>query len=459
MNTFQTVFEQQKRHFASGVTRTYQWRVEQIDRMARLVGENETALQQAVTKDFKTASQEYVFETLACLGEVEFQKSQLKDWMAPVEVPVPKALAATGHRGVIYRDPYGVALIIGPFNGPLLLLLRPAITALAAGNCCVLKLSEKLNSTSSLRANLCPKYYGPGGVTAVGGHREETTELLKLPFDFIFFTGSTSTGKVVARAAAENLTPVLLELGGQNPAIVDETANLPDAAKKIVWGKMAWGGQWCTSPGYAYVHQSVAERFAAEAKSALIALYGKDPRNNPDYSRVINAREVSRLAGLLDPTKVIAGGKSDPDASYLDPTLVYPVTWDDKIMHDEVFGPILAILTYRTLDEAMERISKGPRPLAAFIFSRDQKAIDRFPGELSFGGGAVNQVNVHLLLESMPFGGVGSAGIGHYYGKYGFDMLTHAKSMLISKPDVAIEHLFPPYTPEKNAELKVWFAY
>ena len=166
MNTFQTVFEQQKRHFASGVTRTYQWRVEQLDRMARLVGENETALQQAIAKDFKTASQEQVFETLACLGEVEFQKSQLKDWMAPIEAPVPKALAATGHRGVIYRDPYGVALIVGPFNGPLLLLLRPAITALAAGNCCVLKLSEKLNSTSALLLDLVPKYFKPEAVVA-----------------------------------------------------------------------------------------------------------------------------------------------------------------------------------------------------------------------------------------------------------------------------------------------------
>ena len=459
MNTFQTVFEQQKRHFASGVTRTYQWRVEQLDRMARLVGENETALQQAIAKDFKTASQEQVFETLACLGEVEFQKSQLKDWMAPTEAPVPKALAATGHRGVIYRDPYGVALIIGPFNGPLLLLLRPAITALAAGNCCVLKLSEKLNSTSALLLDLVPKYFKPEAVVAVTGHREEITELLKLPFDFIFFTGSTSTGKVIARAAAENLTPVLLELGGQNPALVDETANIPDAAKKIVWGKMAWGGQWCTSPGYAYVHESVAEAFVAEAKKALIALYGEHPESNPDYSRIINVREVSRLASLIDPAKVVIGGESDPDARYLAPTIVYPISWDDKIMEDEVFGPILPILTYRTLDEAFRRISTTPLPLAAFIFSRSQSTIDRFVGELSFGGGAVNQVNIHLFVETMPFGGVGPAGMGHYYGKYGFDMLTHAKSMLISPPDVAIEHLFPPHTPEKNAELKVWFEY
>src|SRR6201982_651964 len=305
MNTFKELFDGQKRYFATGTTRSYEWRIEQLDRMARLVGENETALQLAIAKDFKTASQEQIFETLACLGEVEFQKSQLKDWMAPVNAPVPKALAGTGHRGVIYRDPYGIALIVGPFNGPLLLLLRPAITALAAGNCCVLKLSEKLNSTSALLLDLVPKYFEPEAVAAVTGHREEITELLKLPFDFIFFTGSTSTGKVIARAAAENLTPILLELGGQNPALVDETANIPDAAKKIVWGKMAWGGQWCTSPGYAYVHESVAERFVGEAKAALRALYGEDPKSNPDYSRIISAREVSRLQALIEPEKVV----------------------------------------------------------------------------------------------------------------------------------------------------------
>jgi aldehyde dehydrogenase (NAD+) len=459
MNSFQELFDRQKRHFATGATRSYEWRVEQLDRMSRLVGENEAALQQAVAQDFKTASQEYIFETQACLGEVEFQKSMLPGWMAPTEAPVPRALAATGHRGVVYREPYGVALIVGPSNGPLLLLLRPAIAALAAGNCCVLKLSSALKATTALLLDLVPKYFELEAVAAVAGHREEITELLKLPFDFIFFTGSTSTGKVIARAAAENLTPVLLELGGQNPALVDETANIPDAARKIVWGAMAWGGQWCTSPGYAYVHESVAEAFVAEAKAALIALYGEEPKPNPDYSRIISARDVSRLAALIDPAKVVIGGQSDADARYLDPTIVYPVSWDDSVMEDEVFGPILPVLTYRTLDEALGRISAAPRPLAAFIFSRSQGAIDRFVGELSFGSGAVNQANVHLFVESMPFGGVGPAGMGHYYGKYGYDMLTHAKSLLISPPDVAIEHLFPPYSPEKNAELKMWFEY
>src|SRR5216684_3002360 len=459
MNTFQTVFEQQKRHFASGVTRTYQWRVEQIDRMARLVGENEIALQQAIAKDFKTASQEQIFETLACLAEVEFQKSHLKDWMAPVEAPVPTFLAKTGHKAMVHREPFGVALIMGPSNGPLLLLIRPAIAALAAGNTCVLKLSEALPATAKLLLELVPKYFDPRAVVAVPGGREEDTELLQLPFNFIFFTGSTNVGKVVARAAAENLTPVLLELGGINPALVDQTANIPDAAKKIVWGAMAWGGQWCTSPGYAYVHESVAEDFVAEAKKALVELFGEDPKSNSDYSRIINAHAVDRLASLIDPAKVIAGGKSDPEAHYLDPTLLYPVTWDDKVMADEVFGPILPILTYNSLNEAFERIAATPRPLAGFVFNRNQKTIDRFIGELSYGGGGVNLVNVHLFVETMPFGGTGLAGMGNYYGKYGFDALTHAKSILISPPDVAIEHLYSPFTDEKNQALQQWFEY
>src|SRR6202453_3968369 len=459
MNRVQKIFDTQKGLFATGVARTYEWRVDQLDRMARMIGENEQRFQKAMAKEFKTASQEFIFETQASMGESEVQKSQLKEWMKPVEAPVPRFLAETGHKGMIYREPYGVALIIGPFNGPLLLLIRPALAALAAGNTCILTLSEALPETTRVLLELISKYFDPSAVTVVAGGKEQNTELLKLPFDFIFFTGSTVVGKIVARAAAENLTPVLLELGGMNPALVDETANIPDAAKKIVWGKMAWGGQWCTSPGYAYVHESVADAFAAAAKKALVDLFDNDPKSNSDYSRIINARTVDRLASLIDPAKVIAGGKSDRDAHYLDPTLLYPVTWEDKIMEDEVFGPILPILTYRSFDEAMARIAKTGRPLAGFIFSRDQKTIDRFIGRLSFGGGGVNLVNVHLFVETMPFGGTGSAGMGHYYGKYGFDALSHAKSILISPPDVAIDHLYSPFTEAKNRELEGWFDY
>jgi aldehyde dehydrogenase (NAD+) len=350
-------------------------------------------------------------------------------------------------------------LIVGPSNGPLTLLLRPALCALAAGNTCVLKLSPATAATGALLMKLVPAYFDPRAVAVVTGHREALGELLELPFDFIFCTGSTSLGKVVARAAAENLTPVLLELGGQNPALVDETANVADAARKISWGAMAWGGQWCTSPGYAYVHESIADSFVAEAKTALTEMFGTDPKANPDYSRVISSHDVNRLLALIDPAKVVTGGAGDPDARYLDPTVLYPVTWADKVMEDEVFGPLLPVLTYSSLDEAFQRMSQTLRPLAGFVFSRNESTINRFINELSYGGGAVNQVNIQLFIETMPFGGSGASGIGHYYGKYGFDMLSHAKSMLVSPPDVAIEHLFPPYTADKVEALEQWFQY
>jgi len=459
MNPFQEIFNKQKAYFDSDATKSYEWRIDQLTRLENLLKENSQALEDAISKDFKTASQEKVFEVQAPLGTAAFAKADLKEWMTPVDVVVPKALRESGHTAKVYREPYGVTLVIGPFNGPLTLLFDPAVNVLAAGNPCIFKISEGLPATGKLLLDLIPKYFGPRSVAAVTGSKEEVTELLKLPFDFIVFTGSVKVGKIVMEAAAKNLTPILLELGGQNPAFVDLTANLPDAAKKIVWGALAWGGQWCTSPGYAYAHESVVEEFVAECKKAVVELYGTDPKNNSDYSRIISPKAVERLAGLIDQKKVISGGKSDPKARYIDPTILYPVTWDDPIMEDEIFGPLLPILTYTDIDAAFREVKKHPKPLAGFFFSRDQKAIDHFLASLSFGGGAVNQVNIHLFVETMPFGGVGYSGIGQYYGKAGFDALTHAKSILISPPDVAIEHLFPPYTAEKVEALSQWFDY
>jgi aldehyde dehydrogenase (NAD+) len=424
-----------------------------------MLKENDKRFSEASRSDFKTALPENIFEVSASLATIEFTKSQLKEWMKPVEAPIPKFLAASGHKGILYREPYGVTLIICPFNGPLLLSLRPATAALAAGNPCILKLSEAIPATDDLLLELIPKYFEPEALAAVTGNREEVAELLQLPFDFMFLTGSVGAGKAVMKAAAEHLTPVLLELGGQNPAIVDETADLPDAAKKIVWGAMAWGGQWCTSPGYAAVHDSVAEAFVAECKKAVVDLYGTDPKSNSDYSRIISSAAVKRLASLIDPSKVVSGGKFDASARYLDPTILYPVSWSDKVMEDEVFGPILPILTYSDLGKLLAKIKSLPRPLSGYVFSRNQEAIDRVLSSLSFGGGAVNQTNILVFIETMPFGGVGSSGIGNYYGKYGFDSLTHAKSILISPPDVAIDHLFPPYTVEKVEALNQWFDY
>lgn len=457
-NNYAELFNRQKAFFATNVTKSFEWRIEQLDRLARLLSEHTSELYDALSRDFKTALSERVFEVAATLGTIEVTRGFLRSWMQPIEAPVPKFLAKSGHKAIVYREPYGVTLIMGPFNAPLLSLLRPVVTALAAGNTCILKVSDAPN-TGKLLMKLVPQYFAPEALVAITGGPTEIAELLRLPFDFIFFTGSTRVGKIVLRAAAENITPVVLELGGQNPAIVDQTANLPDAAKKIVWGATAWGGQWCTSPGYAYVHGSVAEEFVVECRKAAIELYGENPKQNPDYSRIINAREVRRLTLLVDKKKVISGGDYDEAERYFAPTILYPVDWKDPVMQGEIFGPILPILEYSNLQEAINQIKSRPSPLAAYIFSKDQDAIDEFVSGFSFGGGAVNQTNVHVYLDSIPFGGVGESGIGAGNGKYGFESMTHAKSILISPPDASIDHVYPPFTMDKIQSLRQWLDY
>ena len=455
---YETIFNRQKAYFASNITKSFEWRLDQLNRLAQMLSEHTDEFYDALSRDFKTALSEKVFEVAATLGTIEVTKSFLKSWMQPIEAPVPKFLAESGHKAVVYREPYGVTLIMGPFNGPLLCLLRPAITALAAGNTCILKVSDAPN-TGKLLVELAPQYFAPEALVAIAGGPGEIADLLRLPFDFIFFTGSTRVAKIVLRAAAENITPVLLELGGQNPAIVDQTANLPDAAKKLVWGATAWGGQWCTSPGYAYVHETVADEFVTECRKAVIDLYGENPKDNPDYSRIINAREVRRLALLIDREKVITGGGYDEEERYFEPTILYPVEWTDKVMQGEIFGPILPILRYASLQDALTQIKLRPRPLAGFIFSRNQITIDEFVSGFSFGGGAVNQTNVHVYIDSVPFGGVRESGIGYSNGKYGYDSMTHAKSILISPPDVSIDHVYPPFTMDKIHALNQWLEY
>jgi len=457
-NIYEDIFNRQKAYFATNITKSYEWRLDQLDRLARMLSEHTNEFYDALSLDFKTALSEKVFEVAATLGTIEVTKGFLESWMQPIEAPVPKFLSKSGHKAIVYREPYGVALIMGPFNAPLLSLLRPAITALAAGNTCILKVSDAPN-TGKLLMELAPQYFAPEALVTITGGPTEIAELLRLPFDFIFFTGSTRVGKIVLRAAAENITPVLLELGGQNPAIVDETANVPDAAKKLVWGATAWGGQWCTSPGYAYVHEKVADEFVAECRKAVIELYGENPKQNPDYSRIINASEVGRLARLVDEEKLVVGGGYDEAERYFEPTILYPVVWTDKVMQGEIFGPILPILRYSNLREAITQIKRRPRPLAGYIFSRNQNTIDEFVSGFSFGGGAVNQTNVHVYLDSIPFGGVGESGIGVGNGKYGFDSMTHAKSILISPPDASIDHIYPPFTMDKVQALNQWLDY
>jgi len=443
-NRFQPLFDVQREHFLSDATKSYEWRIDQLDRMERMLTDNRDALCAALYQDFGKPPFEQLFEITVPTGVIKYYRENLRELMAPQPQPIPVGLEATGNSGVIYKEPYGVTLVIGPFNAPILLLLDPAIAALAAGNTVILKPANTTPATAALLSQLVPRYFAPENVTIVTGGREEIGALLELPFDFIFFTGSSTVGKVVMRAAAENLTPVILELGGQNPTIVDATANLDIAADRIAWGHNAISGQWCIAPGYVYVHESFADAFIAKLKASIVKMYGEDPGKSPDFARMISEHDAERVASYIQPGKVVHGGRFDVKARYVEPTILYPSTWDDPALQQEVFGPVLPVMPYRDLKEIVSIMKRKPKPLAAYIFSKDQAVIDYVLGSLSFGGGCINQTNLHCWIDSLPFGGVGSSGMGKYYGKAGFDALSNTKAMLIGNPDLLLD-VFPPY--------------
>lgn len=450
-NQFDDIFNAQKQQYYSDATKTRDWRMDQLDRMERMLTENQQAFCEALHGDFGKPPFEQMFEISVPLGVIKYYKDNLDALMAPQEVEIPRGLADTGNRGVIFKEPYGVTLVIGPFNAPVLLLLDPAIAALAAGNTVILKPANTTPRTAALFADIIPKYFASENVAVVTGGREEITALLELPFDFIFFTGSSNVGKIVMRAAAENLTPVILELGGQNPTIVDATANLDIAADRIAWGHNAISGQWCIAPGYVYVHGDIADLFIEKLKLAVVKMYGADPRQSPDFARMISEHDAERVASYIIPDKVVPGGHYDVAARYVEPTILYPSTWDDPAMQQEVFGPVLPVLPYSNLHEIVETIKRKPKSLAAYIFSKDQKTIDYVLNAVSFGGGCVNQTNLHCWIDSLPFGGVGYSGMGKYYGKAGFDALSNTKAMLIGNPDLELD-VFPPYAGKDIAK-------
>ncbi|MDZ5454576.1 aldehyde dehydrogenase family protein [Labrys sp. ZIDIC5] len=443
-NPFQSMLDAQREHFLSDATKSYEWRIDQLDRMERMLTDNKDALCAALHEDFGKPPFEQLFEITVPMGVIRYYRENLKALMAPEPVKISDGLEATGSRGVIYKEPYGVTLVIGPFNAPILLLLDPAIAALAAGNTVILKPANTTPRTAALLADLVPRYFASENVAIVTGGREQISALLELPFDFIFFTGSSAVGKVVMRAAAEHLTPVLLELGGQNPTIVDATANLDIAADRIAWGHNAISGQWCIAPGYVCVHESVADAFIAKLKASILKMYGDDPSRSPDFARMISTHDAERVASYILPEKVVHGGRFDVEARYVEPTILYPSEWSDPALQQEVFGPVLPVLVYSDLKATIDIIKRKPKPLAAYIFSKDQGTIDLVLASLSFGGGCINQTNLHCWIDSLPFGGVGNSGIGKYYGKAGFDALSNTKAMLIGNPDVELD-VFPPY--------------
>lgn len=444
MNKYQSMFERQKEFFYTDTSQTYEWRMNQLGRLERMLTENQEVFCQALKTDFNKPPFEQLFEITVPLGNIRYYKENLKQLMDPESVTIPKGLEETGNKGIIYKEPFGVTLVIGPFNAPILLLLDPAIAALAAGNPVILKPANTTPIVAALFQELIPKYYEPEAVSIVTGGREEITALLELPFDFIFFTGSSAVGKIVMRAAAENLTPIVLELGGQNPTIVDETANLDIAVDRIVWGHMAISGQWCIAPGYVYVHESIADEFLDKLKASVIKMYGEDPSQSPDFARMISEHDTERVASYIVPEKVVLGGRFNVKDRYVEPTILYPSTWEDPAMQQEIFGPVFPILVYNDLKEIVEIIKRKPKSLAAYFFSKNQANIDYFINSVSFGGGCINQTNLHCWIDSLPFGGVGYAGMGKYYGKAGFDALSNTKAMLIGNPDLELD-VFPPY--------------
>lgn len=444
MNPFTAILNAQQSHFLSDATKSYAWRMDQLDRMERMLREHQQDFCDALYQDFRKPPFEQLFEITVPLGVIHYYREHLSELMAPQPVPVPPGLAAEGYSGVIYKEPYGSTLVIGPFNAPVLLLLDPAIAALAAGNPVVLKPANTTPTVATLFQRLIPMYFAPEAVAVVTGGREEISALLELPFDFIFFTGSATVGRVVMRAAAEHLTPIVLELGGQNPTVVDATANLDIAVDRIAWGHNAISGQWCIAPGYVCVHHSIAEEFIAKLKRSLTAMYGVDPSQSPDFARMISEHDTQRVASYIQPEKLVHGGRVDVPGRYVEPTVLYPSSWDDPAMQQEIFGPVLPVLPYDDLGELIKAIKRKPKPLAAYIFSKDQAAIDRFLHSVSFGGGCVNQTNLHCWIDSLPFGGVGMSGMGKYYGKAGFDTLSNTKSLLIGNPDKPLD-VFAPY--------------
>ncbi len=456
-NPFQDIFDLQNDAFQSDRSKTKAWRLDQLEKLERMLLDNRERWTDALYKDFGKPPFEQEFEIVVPMGNINYYRDNLDDLMAPEPVALPAGLAETGHEGVIHREPFGVTLVIGPFNAPILLLLDPAIAALAAGNPVMLKPANTTPATARLFAELVPKYFDPRDVAVVTGGRDEISALLELPFDFIFFTGSSKVGKVVMRAAAEHLTPVILELGGQNPTLVDTSADLERAADYIAWGQNAISGQWCIAPGYVCVHEDVADAFVEKVKASIRRMYGDDPKKSPDFARMISEKDAERVASYIVEDQIVLGGRHSKADRYVEPTLLYPAGWSDPAMQQEIFGPVLPILRYRDLADVVGRIKTLDKPLAAYVFSRDRAVAERFIHSVSFGGGCVNMTNLHCWVDSLPFGGVGSSGMGKYYGKAGFDALSNLKSMLVSPVDQLLD-VFPPYVEKDIEKLLAPFA-
>ena len=435
--------------FASGRTRDASWREKQLDGLVRLLEENDEALIAALHADLgKPRAEGWTTDLGTTATEISYIRKNIRKWMKSRKVRVP--MVAQPGSGFIKPEPLGVILVITPWNYPISLLLNPLAAVFAAGNTAVCKPSELAPACSKLMADLIPQYVDPEAAVVVEGDVEIATELLEQKWDHIFFTGSTNVGRIVMQAAANHLTPVTLELGGKSPTIVDESADLVAAANRITWGKFLNAGQTCIAPDYVFAHENIREELVDKIKEATNEFYGSDPKTSPDYARIVSERHLNRLTGLLDDGTVVLGGNHDAADRYLEPTILLDPSADSAIMSDEIFGPILPILSFTDLQEVIGFVNARPKPLALYIFANSDNVVDEVISQTSSGGVCVNHSLLHYGVSDLGFGGVGDSGIGRYHGKSGFDQFSNMKSVLKKsfKPELSL--LYPPYTEKKE---------
>ena len=445
------ILQQQKTFFNSHATKDLDFRKAQLQKLKKVVKSNEKLLYDAIYQDFgKSEFETFGTEISFIYKDIDYYLKNLKSFAKPKNV-LTNIVNQMGSSKIVF-EPLGNCLVIGAWNYPYQLTLTPVIAAIAAGNTCMIKPSELPENTMKAMAKLINENFDAQFLYVVEGGVEETTAILKLRFDKIFFTGSPRVGKIVYKAAAEHLTPVTLELGGKSPAFVTEKADLNIAARRIVWGKFISAGQTCVAPDYLYVAENIKAKFL---KVLIQEIKKRNYTDNVDhYCKIINERNFDRLEKIIDREKVVFGGETNREKRYISPTVLDNVTWEDAVMQEEIFGPILPILTYKNLETAMQTVVEGEKPLSAYLFSNDAKEQELFTEKLSFGGGCINDTLMHLSNDRLPFGGVGNSGIGHYHGKFGFIAFSHQKAILKKSNYLEPELKYPPYSDAKLNILK-----
>lgn len=437
--------------FGQGITRPEAWRRKQLQRLRAMLVEHEAEFEAALHTDLGKSGIESQLTELGFLtGEIDHTLAHLSKWMRPRRVATPLVVQPASAKVVL--EPLGVALIIAPWNYPLTLALSPLIGALAAGNAAVVKPSEISAATSAAIAKYVPEYLDRRAVAVVEGGVPETTELLAQRFDHIFYTGSGQVGRIVARAAAEHLTPVTLELGGKSPVFVDDSVNLAEAARRIVWGKFMNAGQTCVAPDYVLGEAAVLARLAPKLADAIHELYGSAVQRNPDFGRIVSDSQFTRLVGYLDDGELVIGGGHDAATRFIEPTVLAGVSRDSAVMRDEIFGPILPLVEVADLDDALRFVNGRDKPLAAYVFSEDGATRRRWESETSSGALAFGAPALHLTVPELPFGGVGESGQGAYHGQRSMRVFSHEKAVLSKplQPDTLASTVMPPFTPLKE---------